>query len=374
VAESSDAWRLAFDVGPVRAQPAGVGTYAASVAEGLAHRLGARMTLIGAREGATPLDSIASAQRLPFHGANYHAWLQRHADGQARRAGADICHYTNAAAPLLSRIPFVVTVHDLSLVRMPSSHPMARRLTVPIMLATLARARAIVVPSEFTRSELARIRVSVRRVTVIAHAPSPSPPPAGAIESRAAGGVLARLGLYAHQYVLTVGTIEPRKNLARLVAAFERVAAARPGLKLVLVGAPGWHYEPILARIERSAFRDRIVVPGYQSPGDLDVLIRNCGVSAYVSVYEGFGMPVLDAMARGAPVVASDRTAMPEAAGGAALLVDPLEPGAIAHGLAEGLEQRERLSAASLARAASRSWADVADEHLDLYRWVLEQR
>ncbi len=345
--------------------------YAANVAVGLARRLDDRLTLIGVRDDAALLDRVGTANKLPFVGSNYHVWLQRHAGGQARRARANFCHYTNAAAPLLSRVPYVVTVHDLSLLRMPRTHPFARRLTVPVMLAALARAQAIVVPSEFTRRELARLRVSPRRVTVIAHAPTPR---AASFDRPAAESLIGSLGLLPHQYVLAVGTLEPRKNLVRLVAAFERLAGAWPDLKLVLVGAPGWQYQPILERIDSSPHRDRVIVSGYQGEADLDALIGLCGVSAYVSVYEGFGMPVLDAMARGAAVVASDSTAVPEAAGGAALLVDPLDVGAIARGLDEGMRQRASLAAAGLARAGSRSWQDVADEHVDVYRWVAQGR
>ncbi len=362
------AWRLAFDVGSVRGQPAGVGTYAASLAAELDERLGDRLALIGVRDGATPLDGIGRAARLEFRGSNYHAWLQLHADRQARRARAHLSHFTNAAAPIVSRTPYVVTVHDLSVVRLPGSHPAARRLTVPVTLAALARARAIVVPSEFTRRELGRIRISPRRVTVIPHAPSPVMAVPDSAESAA---LLARFELEPRGYVLAVGTLEPRKNLHRLVAAFELLAASRHDLKLVLAGAPGWHYRPILERIQRSAVSDRIVLAGYLPPAELEVLIRSCGVSAYVSVYEGFGMPVLDAMAHGVPVVASDRTAMPEAAGGAALLVDPLNVGAICAALERALDQRDALAAAGLERAARRAWSDVADEHIDVYRWSL---
>jgi len=140
-----------------------------------------------------------------------------------------------------------------------------------------------------------------------------------------------------------VGTIEPRKNLVRLVEAFELLAGRHPTPRLVLVGAPGWHYRPILSRIERSPARERIVIAAYQTPDALAVLTRASAACAYVSVYEGFGMPVLDAMALGAAVVTSNRTAMPATAGGAAVLVDPDDIGDIARGMGRALEDRAAL-------------------------------
>ncbi|MEX2446141.1 MAG: glycosyltransferase family 1 protein, partial [Dehalococcoidia bacterium] len=358
--------RLALDVAPVRAQPAGVGLYVALLARELAARIPESLALIGIRREAAGLDDIGPVARLPFRSPSYHSWLQLHADRDARRWGATLAHYTNAAAPLRSRRPYVLTVHDLSLLRMPGTHPMSRRVIVPINLWSIARAKVIIAPSDWTAHELRRLGVSARRVVVIPHAPTL---PATAA---AAGGetstIVERFGLEQGRYVLYAGTLEPRKNLVRLVDAFERLAREQPGLQLVLAGAPGWHYGGIARHIENSAVRNHIVLPGYLAPVDLAALIEHSGVVAYVSLYEGFGMPVLDAMALGAAVVTSDLTAMPEAAGGAGVLVDPLDVGGIARGLADGLSRREELSRGGRERAAGWTWADVAAEHLAIYR------
>ncbi len=362
-----DGLRLALDVGPVHVQPAGVGIYAASLARGLASSMDGSLALIGVRSVTPALDSLAHVDREPFRSPNYHSWLQLYADGQARRSGARLVHYTNAAAPLGTRLPYVLTVHDLSLVRLPGTHPVARLATVPVMLWSLARARAIVVPSAWTRRELERLTVARRRITVIPHAPSP-------VYGTGVGGdadPLAALGLHEGRFVLAVGTLEPRKNLARLIEAFELVATDDPDLRLVLAGAPGWRYGPILERARSSAVAERIVFAGYQPPAALATLTRSSGAVAYVSIYEGFGMPILDAMSHGAAVVASNRTAMPEAAGGAAVLVDPFVPADIARGLRTALAERATLIEAGRARAAQRSWDDVAGEHLEVYRWAL---
>ncbi|HYI21683.1 MAG TPA: glycosyltransferase family 1 protein [Candidatus Limnocylindrales bacterium] len=361
--------RLALDVGPVHVQPAGVGIYAASLARGLASSMNGSLALIGVRTVTPALDSLALVDREPFRSPNYHSWLQLYADGQARRSRARLVHYTNAAAPLGTRLPYVLTVHDLSLVRLPGTHPVARLATVPVMLWSLARARAIVVPSDWTRRELERLTVARRRITVIPHAPAP----VYGAEATDDVDPLASLGLEEGRFVLAVGTLEPRKNLARLIEAFELVAADYPELRLVLAGNPGWRYGPILERARSSAVAERIVFAGYQPPAALATLTRSSGAVAYVSIYEGFGMPILDAMSHGAAVVASNRTAMPEAAGGAAVLVDPFDPSDIARGLRRALAERDTLVEAGRARAARRSWDDVAAEHLEVYRWALER-
>ena len=356
--------KVALDVGALAAEPAGVGTYAHRLALALGELLGERLILLGVRPEADLSGLPGSVTRLPFGGGSYQVWLQRRADGDARRAGASVTHYVTGFAPLLTRQPMVITVHDISVLRHPGTHPLPRLATLPISLAAIVRAGAIVVPSRWTRRELLRgLRVSPRRVTVIEHAPTLE-----TADAATTAATVGRFGLAGAEYLVHVGTLEPRKNIDGLVAAFERVAESRPNLRLVLAGAPGWHYAPIRRRIESSALADRIVLTGYVSAAEAAALTAAGQALCYVSIYEGFGMPVLDAMALGTPVVCSDRTAMPEAAAGAAVLVDPHDVGDIARGIERALAMRDRLSAAGLQRAAGRQWADVAAEHLDVYR------
>lgn len=167
-----------------------------------------------------------------------------------------------------------------------------------------------------------------------------------------------------------MGTLEPRKNLVRLVAAFERLAVTDLDLRLALAGAPGWHSSGLLDAIRRSPVADRIVLPGYLAAPDLAALVAGAAVLAYVSLYEGYGLPVVEAMRLGVLVVTSAVSSMPEAAGGAAVLVDPLDPDAIAAGIRRALAERVRLVAAGSVRAG-RTWRDVAAETIDVYDWVI---
>ena len=371
---------VALDVGPVRAEPAGVGVYAAQLALAAADEDDIRISLIGVRPDARALDRLArQVVSLPLQVSwttggrwadSYHAWLHLQANADARRTGAALAHFTNACAPLRTTVPFVVTVHDLSVLRFPHLHPTPRLAIVPFMLNAIARARAVIVPSRAIGRELKRtLRVSRQRLVTIEHAPSQ------VVETDAASDrVLARLGLVAGEYLISVGTLEPRKNIARLVAAFERVAGLRPNLKLVLVGAAGWRRAGIERRMALSPFRQSIVVAGYLPAAEVTSLVRSAAAFCYVSVYEGYGLPVIEALAAGAAVVTSNRSGMVEAAGGAAVLVDPFSEASIAAGIVEALGRTDELIAAGRERAARRAWADVAAEHAEVYRWAVARR
>jgi len=355
-----------LDVAPVRSQPAGVGLYAALLARELTGSGAIDVALIGVRPDAGLVSSLREAPARPFSKRTYHVWMQLAAESDAAGLGAKLVHYTNAAAPLVARLPYVLTVHDLSVARMPMTHPITRWPILPLNLAAMARARRVIVPSWFTARELGRIGVSERRTVVIPHAAAIDPGGVGDGSS-----IVSQLGLEPGRYVLYFRTLEPRKNIVRLVGAFERVLTDERDLRLVLVGARGWRSARIDRRIATSPARDHIFVTGYLPDRDLAELIRGSGTVAYVSLYEGYGMPVLDAMAIGAAVVASRTTAIPEAAGGAAVLADPHDEADIARGIARALAQRDELVGRGCERALQRSWADVAAEHVDVYRHVL---
>ena len=357
--------RIVIDVGPVRDQPAGVGLYVALLTRELMRDASLPLGLIGVRPDARALGELDHGlPHRPFSTPSYHSWMQLRAERDARALDAGLIHFTNAAAPLAGRVPYVLTVHDLSLARMPLTHPAARWGIIPVNLVAVARARTVIVPSHWTARELEHIGVAGRRIVVIPHAPA-----LGA--TAAQGSIVERLHLQPQRYVLYFGTLEPRKNIARLVGAFERVSIERPWLRLVLAGAPGWRFSGIAKRIASSPARERIVLPGYVDDAGLATLIAGSAAVAYVSLYEGFGMPVLDAMALGAAVVTSRTTAMPEAAGGAALLIDPTDEADIARGLAAAIERRDELVALGHKRASARTWADVAAEHTEVYRHAL---
>jgi glycosyltransferase involved in cell wall biosynthesis len=350
---------IAYDAGPARPEPTGVGVYVRDLGTTLRRLYGDRIRIFGSR-----LDGPLAGQAERYMQLErYQLWLQRWGSGEAAATGADLAHYTNAVAPLRSALPFVLTVQDLSLLRYPRYHPFRRVLSVPVMLSAVHRARRVVVPSTATANELRKLlRVPARQISVVELAPAEPIPP---VAHDRAVEVLREFDLDTVPYVLSIGTLEPRKNIHRLVAAFERVADT--DLHLVLLGGRGWHTGVIDRAIERSAARERIHVPGYVSDEARHVLLQESAGFAYVSIYEGYGLPIVEAMAAGIPVVASNLSSMPQAAGGASVLVDPFDVRGIARGIEDMLARRNELVEAGRERAAQLSWSRTASETMAVY-------
>ena len=251
---------------------------------------------------------------------------------------ADVLHCPTFRAPFSTRTPLVVTVHDLAVLRHPGTFNLWTRHYSRLAVPRVVRAaRVVIAVSEFTKRELVELLgVPEERVRVIRNGVDGRFAP----EGPAAGG----------EYVLAVGTLEPRKNLARAQAA-----AARAGLPLKVAGAAGW------GGVAANGWVGR--------PGDdeLAALYRGARCLLYPSLYEGFGLPVAEAMACGTPVVTSRGGATEEVAGGAAVLVDPLDVASIAAGLEEALRRRDELRAAGLERARAFSWDAVAEATWRVY-------
>jgi len=260
--------------------------------------------------------------------------------GLRRRARAlDVLHCTTFRGPVGSSVPTVVTVHDLAILRAPEAFPRWHRLYGRVGLERVLRAAdAIIAVSEFSRREVnAFADVPAERIRVVPNGVDALFTPAG---PRADG-----------DYVLAVATLEPRKNLARAVEA-----ATAAGVELRVVGARGW---------------GGVDVPGWVGEvpdAELAALYRGARCVVYPSLYEGFGLPVLEAMACGTPVVTSRETAMEEVAGPAAVLVDPLDSSAIAAGIHEASSRRDELVAAGLARAGVFTWDRTADAVVEIWR------
>ena len=264
--------------------------------------------------------------------------------GLPRRArGADVLHCPTYRGPVRSSVPVVVTVHDLAVFRHPHAFNRWSRLYGPRAIPRVLRAaRRVIAVSEFTRRELVELlTIPEERIRVIPNAVDD----AFSAEGPAAAG----------DYVLAVGTLEPRKNLGRLVEAARRV-----GVELRVVGAHGWGGVDVDG--------DGVRWLGWVPDEELARLYRGACCVAYTSIYEGFGIPVLEAMACGAPVVTSRGGATEEVADGAAVLVDPLDAVEIAAGIERAVADRDTLARRGLERARPFTWAAVADATVAVYR------
>ena len=260
-----------------------------------------------------------------------------------RERKADVLHCPTYRGPLGARVPLVVTVHDLAVLRHPETFNRWTRTYSPrIVPRVLRAARRIIAVSEFTRRELVELlEVPPERISVV---------PNGVDDEFTRDGPSA-----SGDYVLAVGTLEPRKNLGRLVEA-----ARRTDVELRVVGARGW------GGVEVGGNGVRWL--GEVDDAELARLYRGAVCLAYPSLYEGFGIPVLEAMACGAPVVTTRGSAMEEVANGAAVLVDANDPAEIAAGIERAAADREQLIARGLERARAFRWEDVAEATVRVYR------
>lgn len=367
-ARSDHGSRVGLDVGPARTPAAGVSVYVIELARALDELAPGRIVHLGARSDGPLADPAGGGSALGHEGTSrlggrgYLAWLIASAERDGRRAGCSLIHYTNAIAPLRTTLPFVVTVHDMAIFRRPSQHPVARLARIPLSVLAARRARLVIAPSEATADEVRRLlHVPRSRLVVI---PEAARALVAGPEDRT---VLERLGLVAGSFILSIGTIEPRKNGVGLLAAFDRLASVDPNLRLVFAGGPGWRDGAFRRALASSPARDRVVRTGHLPDGELAALLEACAVMAYPSFHEGFGLPVLEALAAGAPVVTSRVSSMPEVAGGAAVLVDPTDVGSIAAGIRDAIARRDDLARAGRTRAAGRTWLDVGRETLAAY-------
>jgi glycosyltransferase involved in cell wall biosynthesis len=279
----------------------------------------------------------------------------------------DLVHATSAAVPPPAGRPLVATVHDLAFRHFPDAYPAAgRRYHERSARVVAGEAVRLLVPSAATARDLVELYgVEPERVAVIPLGVEPPAEP----DRAGARRLLRDLGVRG-PFLLAVGTLEPRKNLPRLLAAFGEVTDELPDHHLVVVGPVGWG--PALRPTWESV---RVKLAGPVGDATLHALYQAADGLAYPSLYEGFGLPVLEAMAHGVPVLTSDRSSLPEVAGDAALLVDPVDRGAIAKGLVRLVGDgalRRRLAAAGRRRAAGFSWPATAAATWAAYRQALE--
>jgi len=299
-------------------------------------------------------------------------WVQLRLAAQARRDGCEILHCPNGMGPVAAAPPLVVTVHDLSLFRYPQLHPRGRTLLTRRLLPRLARrAAAVIADSEFTRREiLAVLRVAPEKVRTIHCAAGEHFRP---ITDGAGLTAVRQRWRLPERYVLFVGTLEPRKNLARLLRAFAAARRAGSVHQLILAGAAGWRMRGFARDIDRLGLSGSVRHLGYVPDVDLPALYAHADLFAYPSLYEGFGLPVLEAMACGTPVLSSNTSALAEVCGDAAQLVDPEDGDALAAALSSLLsdgDRRAELRGRGLERAREFSWRRAAAQTLSLYREV----
>jgi|YNPBryBLVA2012_1023415.scaffolds.fasta_scaffold02438_2 glycosyltransferase involved in cell wall biosynthesis len=306
-----------------------------------------------------------------FEGRRRTTWIQVSLPYLLRQEGAELLHSTSFVMPLFPRVPAVLTVYDLTTSFFPQNFVLKHRIVfgsfVPL---SIRKADHIVAISESTKRDIVEhFKIPDDRITVV-H---------GAAEDRfrqpadpARIAAVREKYRLPERYILFVGVIEPRKNVPGLLEAFASIAQRIPH-HLVVAGGLGWKYDSVFATVRRLGLGERAVFPGFIADEDLVPLYQGAELFVYPSFYEGFGLPVLEAMSCGVPVVTSNLSSLPEVTGNAAELVDPQDIGQIAEAMHRVLTdevRRRRMVQEGMARAAGYSWDTAARTLLGVYRSV----
>jgi glycosyltransferase involved in cell wall biosynthesis len=362
--------RVAVDATAVPARLTGAGVYAARMLEALALRGEVDLEVFVAPASARSLAAPGLHAR-PVRAAGLGrpariAWTHLAAGRAARAAGADLLHGVHYELPRRARLPRVVTVHDLTLVTHPEWHEASKvRFFRWAMRRSVAVAdRVLCVAATTARDLTQHLGVDPERVDV-----SPLGTDLRPASEQAVAALRRRLGLRG-PYLLGLGTLEPRKDVPTLIRAFARLAGELPH-RLVLAGMAGWGAGEVAGAVAASGVSDRILLAGYVPEADKPALFTGADVFVYPSRYEGFGLPVLEAMACGTPVVTTTGGSLPEVAGDAALLIEPgdVDTLAVSIGkLAGEAGERVALVQRGMVRAAGFTWNRCAALTAEAYR------
>ncbi len=360
----------------------GIGRYAASLAQALISLYPERFALFyNQTKGARPPAGLEGVPARTIK-AGYKPWRMMVWVGHLVGAGfdrlvpeAELFHATEHLLPPLRRVPTVLTVHDMIFRLFPQYQKRLNywylNMTMPLYCR---RAEAIITVSECSKRDIVRAYgLDAAKVTVIYEAASPGfvPLPHAVVEE-----ARLRLGL-PDRFLLHVGTIEPRKNLIGLIEALQRLRDQELTIPLVVVGGRGWLYDEFFRRLEALPIRDSVHFLGYVSDDDLPLVYNAATALIMPSVYEGFGLPVLEAMACGAPVLCSGVSSLPEIAGAAACYFDPGNDEEMAAAIRTvwlDAELREEMRKKGLDRAKEFSWKRAAQETMSLYTDLLSRK
>ncbi len=300
---------------------------------------------------------------------NHSLWSQVRLPLHLMKNRYDLVHIPEHKLPRRSASPLVVTIHDLACFKFPGTFKaLHRRRLSWFTRDAILRADQIIAVSESTKNDICSMfRMDPQRVDVVHHGvdhdtyhPGVDGPPT------------------SHPYILSVGALQPRKNYSMLIRAFNNLCRRVPEkIELMIVGQPGWLWEPIRREAERLPFADRVHFMGYVPDKDLPGLFSHALFVAMPSLYEGFGIPLVEAMASGAPVIAANVSCFPEVLGGAGILLDPMDEEAWTETMLSLLfddSMRKELSQKGLERSRCFSWDRTARETFDVYRKVAGER
>ena len=366
--------RIGLDVSALVAPSGGIGTYTRNLWEQMSRRHDAEIVPLAHRRLR---DESATSTAMGRLALNKTLWMQTILPWELQHLDVDLCHFTNNVASVWAPCPTVLTVHDMSLWLYPQHHYLRRLLAMrPVIPFAVRRADAVIAVSKSTQRDIVRILgVPEAKVHVVYEAPAPAfrrLPPGPALDA-----LQRRYHLHdlSDGFILFVGTIEPRKNLVRLLQALKLLAKHSLPHHLVIAGQRGWKDKSVYAAVETLGIVDRVHHLGFVPLDDLVGLYNLAQVLAFPSLHEGFGLPVVEAMACGTPVVTSPCGGLAEVAGDAAEIVDPMAVESIAAGLWRVLcepGRREDLIQRGAIQARRFSWTTAAAETREVYLKALQ--
>jgi glycosyltransferase involved in cell wall biosynthesis len=369
--------RIGIDYTSAATQGAGIGRYTRELVRALLalptpHRFSFFYASPKRIDESTLHHPPSAIHRLPFHDK----WLMRvwqrlrlPIPVELVTGRVDLFHSPDfTLPPTLPHVPTLLTVHDLSFIRDPeSAWPRLRAFLMKAVPRSVKRATHVLADSAATKHDLIELfGTPAEKISVLYSGVEPRFAPLS--DQAEIDRVCVKYQL-PRPFILSVGTLQPRKNYVRLIQAFAQLAGDLPH-HLVITGGRGWLYDTIFDRVKSLGLENRVHFPGFVEDADLPALYSAAGVFALVSVYEGFGLPLLEAMACGTPAIASNTSSLPEVIGEAGLQVDPRDVDAIAGALQAMIGQsdlRDRARAAGIERAHLFTWEKAAQELLSIY-------
>ena len=315
------------------------------------------------------------------------AWEQLVFPQLLQENGIDLLHSPHYTLPFGFRSPVVVTFHDMTFFLYPELHTIFKRIFFRFIIPRSAReAHAVIAVSESTHQDILRL-LGVRPEKVhtihLGIPPEFRPLAAAAGQERQSlsgqpwlASIRKKYGLPG-RFILCVGLVEPRKNLLSVIRAFQAVSKQEPSCHLVVVGRPGWQVKPVYRLVNELGLSPLVHFTGYVPAQDLPAIYNLAELLVYPSLYEGFGLPVLEAMACGLPVITSNVASMPEIVADSGVLLPPREDGLLAQAVLELLgnnETRQRFSEQGRQRASDFTWQRAAQSTLQVYRYILKGR
>lgn len=374
---------IGIDYTPAYEQGGGIGRYVRELTAALARREDAfryRLFIAGVRADK-PVPSFDSRFTLcptpitPAWWARLWHRARLPLPIEAMVGRVDLYHATDfVLPPTLPGTPTILTVHDLSFVRVPeTASPPLKAYLDRVVPRSVHRADHILADSTATKNDLVELYgTPPDKITVLLSGVEPSFQPV--TDPAALAAVRVRYGLPARPYIFSVGTVQPRKNYGRLIAALAVLRQRGHDIGLAIAGGKGWLEDPIYAAIRDHGVEDYVHFLGFVADGDLPALYSGAALTALPSLYEGFGIPVLESMACGTPVLTSNISSLPEVAGSAALLINPTDLDALIDELERLLtsaDLRAQLVVAGRERAAGFTWDSAADLLIQVYRqWI----